>query len=43
RYTAEDPMKPQKFKEWVIEALGSADAETMEKGIQILIRKLLGE
>lgn len=41
RAEAQDPVKPQKFREWVKDVLGSDDASTLEKGANSLLSKLL--
>ena len=42
RSEAGDPIKPQSFREWVKEVLGTADPETVDRGADALIKKLLG-
>ncbi len=42
RAEAGDPIKPQSFREWVKEVLGTADPETVDRGTDALIKKLLG-
>jgi len=36
-----DPIKPQQFREWVKETLGTSDDDTVAGGADALIRKLL--
>lgn len=35
------PVKPQSFRQWVTEALGSDDPDAMERGVEVLLRKLM--
>jgi hypothetical protein len=41
RAEANQPVKPQRFREWVIEALGSDDPSSMERSAEALLRNLL--
>ncbi|BCU78340.1 CopG family transcriptional regulator [Luteolibacter sp. LG18] len=36
-----DPAKPQSFRQWVKETVGNDDSESIEKGAESLLRKLL--
>lgn len=41
RMRSDDPPKPQEFRRWVKEVLGTSDPETIEKGSDALLRALL--
>ncbi|WP_193211425.1 CopG family transcriptional regulator [Luteolibacter marinus] len=41
RTESRDPIKPQSFRAWVKETLGSDDQPTLDRGADTLIRKLL--
>lgn len=43
RNESNNPPKPQAFREWVKETLGSADKESMEKGSESLLERLLSD
>jgi len=36
-----DPIKPQSFRRWVKDTLGADDAQTLDRGADALLRKLL--
>lgn len=42
RAESDDPAKPQSFRQWVKETLGSDDPDSIEKGVDSLLKKMLG-
>ena len=42
RAEAGEPIKAQSFREWVKEVLGTADADAVDRGTDVLIKRLLG-